>query len=108
MVSLERTAWENHLYAPEARKTVSMEGGMVNVRGEGWKELKVGLVADIPAVSDTAEDGQVHLTKLHYLAVVGEVGVFAAVLWALAVFNAIPYAGLGDVTADGPPWLWRL
>lgn len=25
-------------------KGVSMEGGMVNIRGEGWKELKVGAV----------------------------------------------------------------
>lgn len=107
-VSLERTAWENRRYAPQARKAVSMDGGMVNVRGEGWKELKVGLVADIPAVSDTAEDGQVHLTKLQYRAVVGDVGLFAAVLWALAVVNAIPYAGLVVVTADGAAWIWRL
>jgi hypothetical protein len=107
-VSLERTAWENRLYAPQARKAVSMDGGMVNVRGEGWKELKVGLVADIPEMSVTAQEGQVHLTKLAYRAVVGDVASFARVLWALAVQSAIPYAGLVAVTADGAAWIWRL
>lgn len=47
-VSLERTAWENQRYAAQARQAVSMDGGMVYVRGEGWKELKGGLVATSP------------------------------------------------------------
>src|SRR5258708_27328557 len=50
-VSLERTSWENRRYAPEARKAVSMDAVMVNIRGEGCEELKVGLLADIPKVS---------------------------------------------------------
>ena len=107
-VSLERTAWENRRYAPTARKAVSMDGGMVNVRGEGWKELKVGLVADIPTVTVTAEDGQMHLTNLRYCATVGDVATFGGVFWALAVWNDIPYAGLVVVTADGAAWIWRL
>lgn len=28
-------------------KGLSMDGGMVNIRGEGWKEFKVGTVYDI-------------------------------------------------------------
>lgn len=107
-VSLERTAWENRRYAPTARKAVSMDGGMVNVRGEGWKELKVGLVADIPPLSLTAQEEQAHLTHLRYCAVVGDVAAFEGVLWALAVQHAIPYAGLVVVTADGAAWIWRL
>ena len=107
-VSLARTAWENRRYAPTARKAVSMDGGMVNVRGEGWKELKVGLVADIPTVKATSEDGQVHLTNVSYCGIVGDVAAFEGVFWALAVQYAIPYAGLVVVTADGAAWIWRL
>jgi len=107
-VSLERTAWKNALYAPTARKAVSMDGGMVNVRGEGWKELKVGLVADIPTLNAVDEDGHTHLTNLCYAGVVGDVSAFESVLWALAVQHAIPYAGLVVVTADGAAWIWRL
>jgi hypothetical protein len=107
-VSLERTAWENRRYVPTARKAVSMDGGMVNVRGQGWKELKVGLVADIPALKAAAEDGQVHLTNLRYCGLVGDVAAFESALWALAVECDIPYAGLVVVTADGAAWIWRL
>lgn len=107
-VCLERTAWENRRYAPTARKALSMDGGMVNVRGEGWKELKVGLVADLPQFKAAAVDGQVHLTNVRYCGVVGDVLAFEAVFWSLAVKEAIPYAGLVVVTADGAAWIWRL
>jgi len=30
-----------------AVKGVSLDGGMVNIRGEGWRELKIGVVFDI-------------------------------------------------------------
>lgn len=106
-VSLETTQWDNRRYAPQARKAVSMDGGMVHVRGEGWKELKVGLVADIPDVKVT-KDEHVHLSNMRYRAVLGDVTAFEGVLWALAVEQDIPYAGLVVVTADGAAWIWRL
>lgn len=112
-VRLERTSWEQRCYAPQTRKAVSMDGGMVQVRGEGWKELKVGMVADLPDRA-TVEGSQpsdaegVRLTQMRYCGVVGEVAPFAQALWALAVEHAIPYAGLVVVTADGAPWIWRL
>jgi hypothetical protein len=34
-------------YDHERRKGVSLDGGMVNIRAEGWRELKVGAVFDI-------------------------------------------------------------
>jgi len=47
LVSVERTvlpaAREDH----EQRKGVSMDGGMVHIREEGWNEMKVGAVFDI-------------------------------------------------------------
>jgi hypothetical protein len=112
-VQLERTSWEQGQYAPRARKAVSMDGGMVHVRGEGWKELQVGLVAEWPEPAalvgrqvDKAEG--VPLTQMRYCGMVGEVAAFAQSLWALAVEQAVPYAGLVVVTADGAPWIWRL
>jgi len=112
-VQLEPTSWEQRRYAPQAGKAVSMDGGMVHVRGEGWKELKVGLVADLPRPTAVAkrqpnEAEGVRLSHLRYCALVGEVAPFAQRLWALAVEQAVPYAGLVVVTADGAPWIWRL
>jgi len=112
-VQLERTSWEQQRYAPQVRKAVSLDGGMVHVRGEGWKELKVGLTADLPQPTAFArgqpnEAEKVRLTGMRYCAVVAEVTAFAQTFWALAVEQAVPYAGLVVVTADGAPWIWRL
>ena len=45
-VSIERTRWEHHRYDPYARKSVAFDGGMVHIRQEGWKELKVGVISE--------------------------------------------------------------
>ena len=34
----------------QQRKCVSMDGGMVNIRNEGWKEFKVGAVYERSSV----------------------------------------------------------
>ena len=47
-VSIERTLWETGRYDPQLRKGVSLDGGMVNIRGEGWKEFKTGVVSTCP------------------------------------------------------------
>lgn len=108
-VSLERTAWNQRQYDPALRKGVSMDGGMVNVRGEGWKELKVGVVSTLQAPQQRREAAMEPIsTQQQYTAVLGGVEDFARVLWALAVSQLVPYAGLVAVTADGAAWIWRL
>lgn len=109
-LSIERTAWEQPRYDPTLRKGVSMDGGMVNIRDEGWKELKVGVVSTLSAPQNRPDDlTDAPLgTDLHYVTVVGDVETFASALWALAVQHAVPYAGQVAVTADGAPWIWHL
>lgn len=102
-VGIERTQWEHWRYDGRARKSVSMDGGMVHIRGEGWKELKVGVVADL-----SARGHPLHLKHLTYTAVLGDVTAFHRALWALAVQRDVPYAGEVVVTADGAAWIWRL
>ena len=46
-VSVERTRWHSEQYDPFLCRCVSMDGGMVCIRGEGWKELKVGVVSGL-------------------------------------------------------------
>jgi hypothetical protein len=70
-VGLEGTRWQEERYAPEARKALSIDGGMVYVRGEGWKELKVGLVADLQPqttreTSRFSQEEGAHLTRMRY------------------------------------------
>ena len=108
-VSLERTQWEQARYDSQLRKSVSLDGGMVNIRDEGWKELKVGVVSTLLPPEQQAEisDEPVNY-DLHYVAVLGGVEQFAPALWALAVCHCVPYAGHLAVTADGAPWIWHL
>lgn len=108
-VSIERTAWEHRRYDGQLRKGVSMDGGMVNIRGEGWKELKVGVVSTLlPPQQQTEAQTDAVCHDLHYTAVLGSVEQFAPALWALAVEQNVPYAGHVAVTADGAPWIWNL
>lgn len=108
-VSLDRTQWEQPRYDSQLRKGVSLEGGMVNIRDEGWKALKVGVVSSLLPPQAQVEDAAKAISHdLHYTAVIGSVEQFAPALWALAVEHLVPYAAHVAVTADGAAWIWNL
>lgn len=94
-------------------KGVSMDGGMVHIRGEGWKEFKAGVVYDVgqrPS-RDPHTGEQVDLAcaqASRYTAVLGDVAQFAPALWAIAVEHDLPRAARSSVTADGAEWIWNL
>lgn len=46
-VSVERIQFPDTRHDHDQRKALSMDGGMVNIRDEGWRELKVGAVFDV-------------------------------------------------------------
>lgn len=107
-VGVERTRWEQHDYQPTLRKSVGMDGGMVNIRDDGWKELKVGVIGTLSPPWELDESHSARSHTLHYTACLGGVDEFAPVLWQLAVQQQVPYAGQVAVTADGAGWIWRL
>ena len=51
--SVERTRWTQAQYDAFSKRSISIDGGMVNIRAEGWKEFKVGLVSDFEQHWDT-------------------------------------------------------
>jgi len=106
-VSVERTRWVHQKYDPFLTRCVSMDGGMVCILGEGWKELKVGLVSAVEA-DWQASKPTVRLKEMVYRAAIGDVKTFEPVLWALAVQYDVPYAGRLVIVADGAQWIWRL
>lgn len=92
---------------------ISLDGGKMHIRGEGWKEFKAGTVFEVIARPERdPETGewvdQVQGVKMAYRAVLGEVKEFAPALWALAVERQVPQAAEVTVTADGAPWIWTL
>lgn len=106
-VSVERTRWEQRHYDAHLYRSIALDGGMVHLRGEGWKEMKVGMVSGVTHDWQTGE-ATVRLVEMDYCGVIGDVQAFSPALWALAVQHAVPYAGHSAVTADGSAWIWRL
>ena len=91
-------------------KLLSMDGGMVNIFGEGWKELKVALVGTVVAEEPSPSDSvpEVHTQALRYSAVLGDVSAFTPVLLDLARRTRFGQATRSCITADGAPWIWNL
>lgn len=92
---------------------VSVDGGKVNIRGEGWKEFKAGAIFDVVATPELdRETGEwveaVHGVNMAYRAVLGSVDAFAPALWALAIERQVPQAADVAVVADGADWIWNL
>jgi hypothetical protein len=91
-------------------KMMSMDGGMVNIRGEGWKEVKVGVVGEVvgdePLSSDIVPELQT--SRLTYGAVLGDVAAFEPILLDLARATGFREAVRSCITADGAAWIWNL
>ena len=91
-------------------KMLSMDGGMVNIRKEGWKELKVGVIGNV--VSDDSPDASVipdvQTVPLAYTAVLGNVEAFAPVLVRAAQAQGFFDATPSSIPADGAAWIWGI
>ena len=112
-VSVERMVLPDAIHDHDQRKAVSMDGGMVNIRGEGWRELKVGAVFDVePRLERNPQteqlDEMAHGVDIHYTAILGSKDDFTPALWALAVEHDLPTATERAVVADGAAWIWNV
>ena len=91
----------------------ALDGGMIHVRKEGWKELKVGTVFNIESCLEcnptTHElEPQGHAVETSYVAVLGGPATFGPILWAEAVERRFPEAGERIALGDGAAWIWNL
>jgi len=112
-VGLERVVLPAAFHDHSQRKALSMDGGMVNIRGEGWRELKVGAVFDIETRFERNPqtqqlDEMAHGVGIHYTAILGSKDEFTPALWALAVEHDLPTAKERAVVADGAAWIWNV
>jgi hypothetical protein len=112
-VRVERIVLPDAREDHEQKKGLSMDGGMVNVRGEGWREVKVAAVFDIELKLERDPHTEIlgdyaHACKIHYRAILGTKQDFAAQAWALAVKYQVPTAQERLVIGDGAAWIWSL
>jgi hypothetical protein len=112
-VSLERVVLPDRRTVGVGIKGVGMDGGMMNIRLEGWKEFKVGTIFDVEnRLERDPRTGELvpgpHGVAHHYAATLGSVADFSPCLWALAAHHDVPHADESAVTADGAEWIWNL
>lgn len=84
-VGVERVILPDAHHDHNQRKAISMDGGMVNIRGEGWRELKVGAVFDVELRLERNPqtqqlDEMAHGVNVHYMAVLGSKEQFTPAL----------------------------
>lgn len=96
----------------------SMDGVMIHIRDEGWKELKVGCVFDIEAIeaeelalageAEVREEVRVRANNQSYVAHLGGPEVFGQMIWGEAHRRGWEKADHTLVVADGAAWIWNL
>lgn len=91
----------------------AMDGGMIYIRGEKWKEFKVATFFDIEPrlVYDPmtqAQEWQAHAIRNSYVAVLGGSDAFGRLAWAEAVRREFPEAIDSVMLGDAAAWIWNL
>jgi len=100
--------------AKEARRMgVSMDGGMIHIREEGWKEVKIGCIFDVEQGLIVDEQTQEELEAGRamnntYVAHLGEPAAFGQKVWAEAKRRKWIAAADTQVVGDGAVWIWNL
>jgi hypothetical protein len=92
---------------------VAMDGTMVHIRQEGWKELKVGACFDVVASltwDPTRKEWEEmpHAVHNHYVAHLGGPEEFGQLVWARAQQRGWEWARDKEVVGDGAVWVWRV
>jgi hypothetical protein len=92
---------------------VGMDGTMIHIRDEGWKELKVGCVFNVETqpIADSLTDEVTDVgcaVDNSYVAHLGGPEVFGEMVWAEARRRGWEEAEDTQVIGDGAPWIWNL
>jgi hypothetical protein len=92
---------------------VGIDGAMVNIRKEGWKEFKVGALYEIAsrAVCDPITGEWTNLAcavNNSYIAHLGDAQAFGPFLWCAAQARGWEDARNTQTIGDGAHWIWNL
>jgi hypothetical protein len=89
---------------------VSFDGAMVNVRGEGWKEVRIATISAVEAEvsQERDEEKEVRLTRHSYRAGLWEAKEFAKQQWAEGCRRGLERARRIVAVADGAHWIWLI
>jgi hypothetical protein len=96
----------------DQRMGVALDGALLHVREEGWKEAKVGCVFEVavapsqdPITHETVEAA--HAVHTSYVAHLGGPEVAGELVWTEARRRGWEQAQDSIVLGDGAPWIWN-
>jgi hypothetical protein len=95
------------------RMGVAMDGTMIHIREEGWKELKIGSVFEVAVEPSLEEDTKEEIDVAHavqnsYVAHLGGPEMLGQLMWAEAQRRNWEQAVDTEAIGDGAPWIWNL
>jgi hypothetical protein len=106
----EEIVWRDIPEPDSPVMAVSLDGVMLNIIGEGWKEVRVATVAAVephPAAAGETEPA-VQLTKISYRAGLWEAKAFAKQQWAEGCRRGLEKAKHLVSVNDGALWIWLI
>lgn len=95
------------------RMGVSLDGAMVNLRKEGWKEFKVGAVFAIEErLTRDPKSGEwtplAHAVNNSYVATLESAQAFGPLIWSEAQARGWEAARQTQTIGDGAQWIWNI
>lgn len=108
----ERWAPPSRAVVRDQRMGVALDGAMIHIKQEGWKELKIGAVFEVgvePTLDAKTDEVMplAHAQHTSYVAHLGGPEVLGEQVWAEARRRGWEQAQDTLVLGDGAPWIWN-
>lgn len=109
-VSTEADVTWRDLPEPESEcMNISMDGVLVHIREEGWKEVKVAAVSTVThPLDDESGEWFTQLARHSYRAGLWNAAEFAKQQWAEACSRGVEKAKYVSSVNDGAAWIWNI
>ena len=105
----EEVTWRTPPEPDSTHMNVSIDGVMVNLIDEGWKETKITTISAVePVIDDETGEISVQLTRHSYRAGLWEAPAFANHLWVESWRRGLEKAKHLMSVNDGAPWIWAV
>lgn len=91
----------------KGRLYIQADGSMVLIKGQGWKELKLGMVFKDSMILNRNKPRHI-IAKKEYVTYVGSAEEFKKMLWSAAVKNGCQKVKEIVIVGDGAAWIWNI
>lgn len=91
----------------KGRLYIEVDGSMVLIKGDGWKEFKLGIVFSDSMILNKNKQRHI-IAEKEYVAYLGSAEEFKKMLWATAVKNGCQKVKEIVIIGDGAQWIWNM